>query len=44
MGAKKAVGIPLGTPETLKGTAKLAGAVKWPQEKKYIPTNPFKSA
>lgn len=42
--AKKIVGMPLNTPEKLKGTAKLAAAVavstmavKWAQDKKYLP-------
>ena len=43
--------MPLGTPESLKGTAKLAGtvalltmAVKWAKDKKYLPVDPFKCA
>lgn len=43
------VSMPLGTPETIKGTVKLATAiavssmaVKWVQDKKYIPINPLK--
>lgn len=50
MVSKKALREPLGTPETVKGTVKLAAAVgagtllvKWLQSKKWIPTDPFKS-
>lgn len=50
MVAKKVAGMLFGTPESLKGTAKLAVAVglstmvvKWAQEKKYLPIDPFKS-
>ena len=48
MATKKVLGESLGTPVTLVGTAKLAGAVgvstllvKWLQMKKYIPVDPF---
>lgn len=46
--AKKAAGMPLSTPEGSKGTLKLGLAislssmtVKWAQEKKYLPVDPF---
>ena len=49
--AKKALNMPLGTPESIKGTVTLAKAaalssvaVKWAQEKNHIPTDPFKSS
>ena len=48
--ARKVLKVPLGTPESIVGTFKLAGAVcagtlivKWLQSKKYLPTDPFKS-
>ena len=48
MVTKKVFKESLNTPESLKGTAKLAAAmvggtlaVKWLQRKKYIPTDPF---
>ena len=48
MVTKKVLGESLGTPVTLVGAAKLAGAVgvstllvKWLQRKKYIPVDPF---
>lgn len=51
MAAKKLAGVLLNTPETLKGTAKLVAAVatltmavKWAQEKKCLPVDPFESA
>ena len=48
MASKKLLKEPLGTPENIVGTLKLAGAVsagtlivKWLQAQKYIPTDPF---
>ena len=49
MASKKILREPLSTPETMKGTLKLAVAVtggtlitKYLQEKKILPTDPFK--
>lgn len=43
--AKKALNMPLGTPESIKGAVALSSvAVKWAQEKNHIPTDPFKSS
>ena len=48
--AKKVANMPLSTPESLKGTFKSSLAiglscmgVKWAQDKKYLPVDPFKS-
>lgn len=48
MASKKVLKEPLGTPESVKGTLKLATAVgastllvKWAQSKKYLPVDPF---